>query len=56
MGDLSNFEKGQIIGTHLAGASVTKTDTLLGLLRATISEVMLACTSHGKTSVKGNSG
>jgi hypothetical protein len=27
---LSNFERGQIIGVHLAGASVTKTATLLG--------------------------
>jgi hypothetical protein len=24
IGDLSNFERGQIVGVHLAGASVTK--------------------------------
>ncbi|PNF42528.1 hypothetical protein B7P43_G08250, partial [Cryptotermes secundus] len=47
------FERGQIIGTRLAGASVTKTTTLL----ATFSEVMLAYTNHGKTSsAKRNSG
>jgi hypothetical protein len=31
MGDLSDFERGQIAGTHLAEASVTKTDTLLSV-------------------------
>jgi hypothetical protein len=49
MGDLSDFERGQIIGACLAGASVTKTATLLGLLRATVSKVMSA-------SLKWNSG
>jgi hypothetical protein len=57
MGDLSDFERGQIIGARLAGASVTKTATLLGLLRATVSKVMSAYMNHGKTiSVKWNSG
>jgi IS30 family transposase len=57
MGDLSNFERGKIVGVHLAGASVTKTATLLGALRVTISKVMLTYTNHGKTSsVKSNSG
>jgi hypothetical protein len=50
MGDLSDFEKGQNVGARLAGVSVTKTDTLLGVLRAKISKVMLAYTSRGKTS------
>jgi hypothetical protein len=40
MGDLSDFEKGQIIFAHLAGASVTKTDTLLGVSIARVSKVV----------------
>jgi hypothetical protein len=31
MGDLSNFERGQIIGARLGGAFVTKTATVLGV-------------------------
>jgi transposase len=58
MGDLSDFERGQFVGASLAGAFVTKTTTLLGVLRVTVSKVMLAAyTSHGNTtSVKRNSG
>jgi predicted transcriptional regulator len=57
MGDLSDFERGHIIGARLAVASVAKTATLLGLSRATVSEVMSAYTNHGKTtSAKKNSG
>jgi hypothetical protein len=47
--DLSEFERGQIIGVHLAGASVTKTATLLILLGVTVSKVILAYMNHGKT-------
>jgi hypothetical protein len=55
--DLSDFEKGQIVGARLAGASVTKTVTLLGVSRATLSTVMSPYTNHGKkTSAKRNSG
>jgi hypothetical protein len=32
MGDLSRFERGQIVDAHLGGASATKTATLLGIL------------------------
>jgi hypothetical protein len=57
MGNVPNFERGQIIGAHLAGASVTKTATLLGVSSTRVSNIMLACTNHGKTtSVKRKSG
>jgi transposase len=57
MGDLSNFERRQIVGARLEGASVTTTVTLLGVLSATVSKVMSAYTNHGKTaSAKRNSG
>jgi hypothetical protein len=52
MGDLSDFEKGQTVGARLAGASATKTITLLG-----VSMVMSTYTNHGKTtSATRNSG
>jgi hypothetical protein len=38
MGDLSSFERGQIVGGRLGGASVT-TATLLGVKRVTVSKV-----------------
>jgi 50S ribosomal subunit-associated GTPase HflX len=58
MGGQSGFEKGQTVNACLAGASVTKTDTLLGVLRVTVSKVMLVgYTNHGKTtSAKRSSG
>jgi hypothetical protein len=34
--------RGQIVGACLAGASVTKTATLLGVLREAVSKVMMA--------------
>jgi hypothetical protein len=56
MGGLSDLEREKIVGACLAGTSVTKTATLLGVL-ATIHRVMLAHTNHGKTtSAKRNSG
>jgi len=49
MRDLSDFQRGQIVGAHLDGASVTKTATLLGVSREAVSKVMMAYTYHGKT-------
>jgi transposase len=57
MEDLSDFKRGRILGVRLAGASMTKTATLLGVSRATVSMVKSAYTNHGKTaSAKRNSG
>jgi transposase len=57
MGDFSDFGKGQIVGARLAGASVTKTATVLVVSKATVSKVILAFTKHGKTtSAKRSSG
>jgi transposase len=57
MGDLSVCERGQVMCVCLAGASVTKTATLLGASRATVFKVMSAYMNHGKTtSAKMNSG
>jgi len=50
MGDLSDFQRGQIVGAHLAGTSVTKTGTLLGVSRAAVSKVMTAYTNRGMMS------
>jgi hypothetical protein len=57
MGDLSEFQRGQIVGARLVGASVTKTAILLGAFRAAVSKVTMENTAHGKTlSAKRNSG
>jgi hypothetical protein len=57
MRDLSGLQRGQIVGARLAGASVTKTATLLAVSRAADSKVMTAYTNHEKTSsAKRNSG
>jgi predicted transcriptional regulator len=57
MGALSDFQGWQLIGAHLAGASVTKLATLLGVSIVAVSKVMTAYTNHGKTSsAKRNSG
>jgi transposase len=56
-GDLPDFEKGRIVGAHLAAASVTKTAALLGVSRGRVYKVMSEYMNHGKTiSVKKYSG
>ena len=42
MADLSGFKRGQIVGTHMAGASVTKTTELFGVERSSVSKEMTA--------------
>jgi predicted transcriptional regulator len=49
MGHLSDCKRGQIVGARLVEASVTKTATLLGVSRATVSKVTSAYTNHDKT-------
>jgi hypothetical protein len=55
-GRLVQFLKRTYCWWNLAGASMKKTAILLGVLRATVSKVMLTYMNHGKTSVKRNSG
>jgi len=38
MGDLSDFQRGQTVGTRLAGASVTKTAKLIRLIQSSRSQ------------------
>ena len=57
MGDISNFQRGQIVGAHLAGESVTKTTNRLGVSRTAVSNVMMTYTNHWRTlSAKRSSG
>jgi transposase len=57
MGELSGFEREQIVGERSAGASMTKSAALLGVSRAKISKIISAYTNYGKTiSAKRNSG
>ncbi len=49
MGDISEFKRGQIVGAHLAGASVTRTASLCGVSRAMVSMVMSAYHNEGRT-------
>jgi hypothetical protein len=51
MGELSDFERGQIDFARLAKAT-----TSLVVLRAAVSKIMTAYKNHGKTSAKRNSG
>jgi hypothetical protein len=57
VGDLSDFEREQIVGVCLVGASVTTTVTILGVSRTTVSKDMSAYMNHGKKmSAKRSSG
>jgi hypothetical protein len=57
MGDLTHFERGQIVGMRLAGAFGINISILLGISRATDSKVLSVYTNHGRTtSAKRNSG
>jgi len=46
----SDFQRGHIVGAPLAGASVTKMATLLGVSRAAVSKVMMIHKNHAWTS------
>uniref|UniRef100_A0A673MAQ2 Uncharacterized protein n=1 Tax=Sinocyclocheilus rhinocerous TaxID=307959 RepID=A0A673MAQ2_9TELE len=52
MGDLSDFQTGQTMGTRLAGASVALTARPFGILGTTVYTIMTAYTKHDKTSSK----
>ena len=57
MRDLSDFERGKIVGARLAGVSVTKRAELISVSRATVSMVMAAYEKRRKaSSSKRNSG
>ncbi|GFW72113.1 transposable element Tc1 transposase [Trichonephila clavipes] len=57
MTDLSEFEKGMIVGMRCTGCSVTETAIYLGRARSTVSAVMTAYNKCGNvTSGKHNSG
>lgn len=47
MCDLSNFQRGQIVGACMVGALVTKTAELFNVLGGTISQIMMAFQNQG---------
>jgi hypothetical protein len=48
MGDLSDIQRGRIVGARLAGASVIKTVTSLGVSRAEVRKVIIAIQIMGR--------
>ena len=57
MAVLSDIKRGQIVGSRMAGAGVTKTAELFGIARNSVLKVMTAFEKEGKTSsLKQNSG
>ena len=56
--DLSDFERGLIVGAQMAGASVAKTAQLASVSTGTVTKVTSAFRSMGKTPVNrvGNCG
>lgn len=57
MVDRTDYERGMIVGTRVAGTTVTETAILVGVGRRAVSTVMTAYCKQGKTSsVKHNSG
>ncbi|PNF34834.1 hypothetical protein B7P43_G03760 [Cryptotermes secundus] len=49
MSELTEFERGQIVGAHMVGASVTKLAEVFGVSRGTVSKIMTAYRRTGKT-------
>ena len=52
MGDTSDIQKGQIGGARLAGESVTKMGTWLGVSRAAVSKVMMTSSAERNSGQK----
>jgi hypothetical protein len=53
MRDFLDFQRGQTVGARLAGASLTKTATLLGVFRAVVSKVMMTHIMGGHHQLRG---
>lgn len=50
MSELSEFERGQIVGARMVGASVSKVAELFHVSRGTVSKIYTAYRKSGKTS------